>query len=220
MLNAVQTNGEYIRKEVNDISNEVIVSKALSMFKGNVVRAVGHYFFITRYVLDLANLMYAQEAEFGGSDLGSEATPNKKQVEFVSKNMWTFARVIAVYAQSPSDFKMKMEQLTPAIITDEQMDSVLSTHQYDKVDLFDNLPDGFIGSPIYSVRLVFAQWEADRYRQLKDKKKLLELRSLHLKILTEQGTGDVSTERELSYLQKRVTDIDYKLAKIEESVHV
>ena len=87
-----------------------------------------------------------------------------------------------------------------------------------KIDLFDNLPTGFIGSPIYTVGLVFAQWEADRHKELKDKKKLLELRLLHLRLLQEQGKGDANQEKEITYLQRRVTDIDYKVSKIESSL--
>lgn len=88
----------------------------------------------------------------------------------------------------------------------------------DHVDLFANLPQGFVGSPIYSIRLIFAQWEADRYRGLKDRKKMMELRLLHLTLLKENGNTDVDVEKEIIYLQKRVSDIDFNLDKIEASI--
>lgn len=67
---------------------------------------------------------------------------------------------------------------------------------------------------------MFATWEAQRYQSLKDKKKLLELRYLHLKMLQESGNSDANMEKDIMYLQKRCTDIQYKLTKIEESVDV
>ena len=206
-------NAKVIKTEVEDISNEVIVSKALSIYKGNVVRAVEHYFFMTRYALDLLNYLYTLEAIHGGVDLQKEAMPNAKQIEFVTKNMWIFARMTSVYGQDPAKFKGILGNLSHAAIA--TVDEAYSNYKADTVDIFDDLPSGFIGSPIYTVRLIYSQWEADRYKQLKDKKKLLELRSLHLKLIQEQGGGDLNTERELAYLQKRITDIDYKVAKIE-----
>lgn len=217
LFRAIEINGLYLKKEVEDISNEIIVSKALTAFKSNVLRGVEHYFFLTRYALDLLNYLYALEAQFGGVELSKSAQPNDKQVQFIVKNLWIFSRLLPVYGQDRYKFKTKMESLSMAVINQDQMQDALDTYDHGKLDLFNNLPVGFIGSPIYTVRLIWAQWEADRYKQLKDKKKLLELRCLHLKILKEQGQADLNTERELEYLQKRVTDIDYKVAKIEES---
>lgn len=213
----MQQNAELIKKELNDLSNEVIVSKALTAFKGNVLRAVEHYCFATRYALDLVNHLYTLEAQFGGVELSKSAVPNAKQIEFIEKNLWVFARITSVYGLEYNDFKSKLHALTTVVVNQDQLEDALSAYELKKLDLFDNLPIGFIGSPIYTVRLVWAQWEADRYNQLKDKKKLLELRLLHLKLIKEQGGSDLNTERELEYLQKRVTDIDYKTAKIEES---
>lgn len=216
LFKAMLQNAELVKKELNDLSNEVIVSKALTAFKGNVLRAVEHYFFTTRYALDLINYLYTLEAQHGGIELSKEAVPNKKQVEFIEDNLWIFARLNSVYGLDYNAFKSKLNALTLVVVDQDQLDDALSAYGHNKLDLFDNLPVGFIGSPIYTVRLVWAQWEADRYKQLKDKKKLLELRLLHLKLIKEQGGSDINTERELEYLQKRVTDIDYKTAKIEE----
>lgn len=216
VLTNLTENAKLIKTEVQDISNEVIVSQALTIYKGNVVRAVEHYFFMTRYALDLLNYLYSLEAINGGVQLNKEAVPNAKQVEFITKNLWIFARMTSVYGQEPAKFKGVLENLSHAAIA--TVDEAYNAYKADTVDIFDDLPSNFIGSPIYTVRLIYAQWEADRYKQLKDKKKLLELRSLHLKLIQEQGNGDLSTERELAYLQKRITDIDYKVAKIEESV--
>lgn len=211
-------NVQLVKKEVEDISNEVIVSQALTAYRSNILRAVEHYFFATRFALDFLNHLYTLEAIHGGIDLVKEARPNAKQTEFVEKNLWIFARIVSVYGQTPENFSNLLEDISKITINQTNVEDALDVYRNTKIDMFDDLPSGFMGSPIYTVRLIFSQWEADRYKQLKDKKKLLELRSLHLKLLNEQGTGDMNTERELTYLQKRITDIDYKISKIEGSV--
>lgn len=214
----VKVNGDYLLKEISDAVNDVVVSGALTAYKANLLRAVAHYYFMTRFALDLANFMFIAEAEESGMELGKDYKLNNKQKEFIVKNLWVYARMLAVYGQDHDDFKAKLESIDEITLPKDQVDEVVDIYNSDKVDVFNNLPNGFIGSPIYSIRLVFAQWEADRYKNLKDKKKLLELRFLHLKLMKEQSQSDINVEKEIEYLQKRITDIDYKLAKIEESV--
>lgn len=214
----VAQNGQSLRKEIVDISNEVIVTQAITAAKSNVIRAVGHYYFITKFALDLLNYIYVLESEYAKVDLPKDAKPNAKQVENLHKNLWIYARLLAVYGSEPKHFIDELESISRITLPKEKVDEVVADYKGEKVDLFDNLPDGFIGSPIYTVRLIFAQWEADRYKQLKDKKKLLELRYLHLRMVQEQGGGDVNTEKEMEYLQKRITDIDYKTSKIEDGL--
>lgn len=214
----VKINGDYLLKEISDAVNDVVVSGALTAYKANLLRAVAHYYFLTRFALDLANFFFTVEAEEAGMELGKDYRLNNKQKEFITKNLWIYARMLAVYGQDHDAFKSKLEAIDEITLPKDQVDEVVDVYNSDKVDVFDNLPNGFIGSPIYSIRLVFAQWEADRYKNLKDKKKLLELRFLHLKLMKEQSQSDINVEKEIEYLQKRITDIDYKLAKIEESV--
>lgn len=215
----IKINGEYLFKEINDSVNDVVVSQALTAYKANLLRAVGHYYFMTKFALDLANFLYVVEAENGNIDLSKEYKLNKKQKEFVTKNVWIFARMVALYGENHDVFKNRLGDIIEVMLPKEEVDNVVDIYNAEKIDIFNNLPSEFIGSPIYSIRLIFAQWEADRYRELKDKKKLLELRYLHMKLMKEQGQSDVNMEKEIEHLQSRITTIDYQLSKIEDSVN-
>lgn len=214
----VKINGDYIYNEMSETLNDVIVSSALSAYKANILRSGGHLYFITRYALDFANYLFTVEMENSGADVNEDYLLNKKQKEFVEKNMWIYARIVSIYGDEHKDFVNKFEKLGDVIINKETAETVLNGYDSDKVDISSVIPDGFVGSPIYSVRQVFAQWEADRYKTIKDKKRLLELRYLHLKTMMEQGTSDVAIEKEINFLQKQITSMDYKLSKIERSV--
>lgn len=214
----VKINGDFLLKEISDAVNDVVVSGALTAYKANLLRSVAHYYFMTRFALDLANYFYVVEAEHSGMDLGKDYKLNNKQKQFVEENMWIYARMLAVYGQDHDEFKSKLESINEITLPKDKVDEVIDIYNSNKVDIFDNLPNGFIGSPIYSIRLAFAQWEAQRYRNLKDKKKLLELRYLHLKLMKEDNTSDINIEKEIEYLQKRLTDIDFELSKIEKDI--
>ena len=214
----VKANGDYILREVSDSVNDVVVSQALTAYKANLLRAVAHYYFMSRFALDLANFIYVNEVEEAGSDLTKEGRLNNKQREFITKNVWVYARMLSVYGSDHATFKDRIGSIEEITLPKEQIEEVVDAYNSDKVDVFNNLPQGFIGSPIYSIRLIFAEWEATRYQHLKNQKKLLELRLLHLKLLKENGQSDVILEKEIVYLQKRTTDVDHQLAKIEEDV--
>lgn len=220
MLTQVQSNAGVIQKGIMEATNEVIVTHAMTALRANSIRAAGHLYFMTRYAVDLANMFYIEEVEASGAEMRDEAMLNKKQRAFITENVWIFARLMGVYAEAGDSLSERMGELTGAVLPRESSDEVLAAYGHDKVDIFSTLPNNFIGSPIYSVRLVFAQWEADRYIHLKDKKRLLELRVLHLRLLKEEGQFSPAMEKELGHLQRRVTDIDFKIAKIEEDVEM
>ena len=215
----IKTNGEYILKELGDSVNDVIVSGALTAYKAVLLRSVSDYYFLTRYAGDLINYIYVLEAEDTGLDLSAAYGLNKKQREFIVKNAWIYARLLAVYGDDTAAFKERIANVGDITLPKEEVDKALDSYDSSKVDIINNIPSGFMGSPFYSIRLIFAQWEADRYKSLKDKRRLLELRFLHLTLLREQNQTDVKLEKDIAYLQQQLTTMDYKLAKIEESVN-
>lgn len=215
LMSNAKVNGDLILKEISDSINDTIMSQALTAYKINLLRCVPHYYFMTRYALDLLNFLYIKEIEHAKLETGKGYAINKKQEEFLVKNAWMFSRLISLYGSDPDHFKKQSESLSNVTVPKDAVEEVVQQFSSDKLDIFNNLPNGFIGSPIYSIRLVFAQWEADRYRSLKNKRKLLELRLLHLKLQKEQGISDSNIESEIIYLQQTVTDMDFKLTKIE-----
>lgn len=215
----VKINGDFLYKEISDAVNDVIVSQAITAAKANLLRAVAHYNFMTRFGMDLVNFFYVNESENSGMEFSKEYKLNKKQSEFIVKNLWIFARLLAVYGDDHNAFKDKINKIENITLPKDSVDEVIDSYNSDKLDVFDNLPSNFIGSPIYSVRLIYAQWEADRYKNIKDKKKLLELRYLHLKLVAQQNQTDVNLEKQIEALQKRIVDYDYTLSKIEEDIH-
>lgn len=214
----VKVNGDFVFDKIGESLNDVVISRALSAYKANILRSGGHLYFITRYAMDLANYIYTLEVENSSTEVDSDFLLNKKQRVFVEDNMWIFARLLSVYGDVHEEFKKKIDLLGDVVLNEETSEIVTGGYEPAKLDIFNTLPDGFIGSPIYTVRMVFAQWEADRYKSLKDKKRLMELRYLHLMALKDQGNSDIGVEKEINYLQKQVTDMDYKLSKIERSI--
>ena len=219
LFSNVQTNGEYLLREIDDALNDVIVSHALTAYKANIMRSPAHFYFMSKFALDMANYIYVNEALAAGLKVDGDYKLNKKQIEMVEKNLWIFVKLVNVYGDDPKHFKENLDRVGNITLSKDGAEEAVTAFNSDELDITSTVPNGFIGSPIYSIRLVFAQWEADRYRTLKDRKKLLELRKLHLEVLRSQGQSDLSIEKDINYLQKRITDIDYSLSKIEDGLN-
>lgn len=214
----VRVNGEWLLGEISGGLNDVVMSQALNTFNANLMRSVPHFSFLTKYAMDLLNYLYIKETEYAGIELESDAKMKKVQEKFVTDNMDNFAKLIAVYGDEPKHFEKTMNTITRFKVPQDRIEEIVETHKGSNIDLFDNLPSGFVGSPIYSIRLIFAEWSANRHKRNKDLRKLLELRLLHYKLAREQGNGDVNTEKEIAYLSKRIESLDYTIAKQEEGV--
>lgn len=218
LFSNARINGEWLLKEISDGLNDVVMSQALNTYNANLMRSVPHFYFVTKYASDLLSFIYIKESEQAGLEPDNDSRLNKKQEEFLTKNTKIFARIMASLGNEPNDFIKEYDSIVRYNVPQEKVEELVHQHRGEKIDLFNNLPVGFVGSPIYSIRLIYATWEANRVRALRDKKRLLDLRLANYKLMKENGTSDINVEKEISYLQKRVTDIDYKLARMEEDL--
>ena len=76
-------------------------------------------------------------------------------------------------------------------------------------------PNGFINNPFYHIRMWFVDREIEKLEALKDKKKLIELRIMELKIEEKSGSdGDLS--KQIEYYEDKLAAIEYKIQKLEE----
>jgi hypothetical protein len=213
----VKANAEMLLKELEDNFSNTVVTSALTAKKAFVLRSVGHFSFLSKYATSALNYIYVFEALELNSELDDSYKLVKSQIADIEKNLWVFSRLLSVYATTTETFRENFNHLKEITINAET-ESAVSLYEANEIDFIDNISSGFVGSPIYSVKLVFAQWEASRYKELKDSSKLLQLRYLHYKLLKESGNTDLNVERELENLAKRVSDYDYEIAKMQEGL--
>jgi len=75
--------------------------------------------------------------------------------------------------------------------------------------------DGFINNPIYHVRVWLVDNDIKEYENLKDKKRLLELRLAELKIAN-SGTRNPKLKKQIEYYEDKISGTEYKITKLSE----
>ena len=74
---------------------------------------------------------------------------------------------------------------------------------------------GFIGNPIYHVKMWLIDNQVNRYEVLKERKKLTELKILDLKA-RQNGENDAKLQKAIEYHENRLESIEHQIRKIEQ----
>lgn len=218
-LKLVETNANalagYLDKELPD----TLVSEAIGARQAVLVRAVANISFISSYSLSLLNYLYTVEAAGRDTEINESLLLSKSDMTYVERNFNNFVKLLNIYGiddKKFTDFVIKV----PDVLLTDRTSEVVSGVIGGGFDFAEKQGlAGFVGSPIYKVRLMVAQWQVSRYEAAKAKKQQLELRLLYLEN-QQKNKKDPLVEREISHLQDRIDKLSAKLSETEEELGV
>ena len=215
----LRTNADFILKQVELIASRDMVSQAMTAQKAILVRAAEHMSFCTRFASDALNLIYDSESgKVMDKSSHEELAIPKQSRERIVRQMATFGRLMTIYGVDPSLFSKSYVKVPDLLLSVDTVEIVSQTYNEAEIDPFrGTLQAGFIGSPIYHIRMVIADWQTRRFKAAEDKKKALELRLLHLKNQSE-GNSSAALEKEIQYTQDRIDKYDRYISEVEEDL--
>lgn len=77
-----------------------------------------------------------------------------------------------------------------------------------------NFGNNFINNPFYHIRMWLVDRDMEKLEALKDKRRLVELRLMELKM--ERNSGDDSLQGQIEYYEEKLASLDYKIEKLQE----
>ncbi len=213
----IETNLGFLEGMSDSLFSEKIMTSTITYKKTVLIRASDYIGFASIYSLNLLTLIYFYENKNYDKDGYQSAEMPKVRIEKIRNNVTNFARILATYSIKPSEFEKDYKEIPDVKIDDDFINTLesMKEKQFDKFDV--PLTSQFEGNPIYHYRLMFAEWQANRYKTNKEKKKYLELRLMQLKMKA-NGETDPGLEKEIDYLESRISKLDYWLHKQEDSV--
>lgn len=209
---------EYLEDQVEKLMERDSIREGLSAKKAVLIRAGEAVSFISRYSVDLLSYLYAAEAI--DADKGSEESVEltADQIDFVQKNAVRFACALSNYGVPLEDFKKLYVPIPDVFVSQNSASGLQASFDEHEVDpFFGDMMSGFVGNPIYHIRLIAANWQAARYTAAKEKKASLELRLLHLQMLKEKKNTP-QLERDIGITQDRINKLERDMRRQEESV--
>ena len=192
-----------------------ILTDGLTVRSAFVLRAASNMSLITRYLLALLNYLYTVEAKHFDVQLEPGLEICKAEMKYVDANFVRFSKLFSEYTVPLQDIVGKL----PDIFLSKQAENAIKgSIQAGNLDpLAQSGVSGFVGNPIYRIRLIYAKWQNDRYESAKAKKQQLELRLLYLQMQKDEATDPIVV-KEIERLQARIETHDRYLREVEESV--
>lgn len=214
-LKVCRANLGVLEEAIEKLLEETSVTEVITARKAIMLRAAEQFSFISRFATDFLNLVYTYEhIERGINTIEVSVYASK----FVIPNIANFARLLETYSRDTDMFTQQLDAVPEVIINKKGYEAITSLHKRDTIEPFNNAAlVNFQMNPIYHFRLMIAEWQTNRYKSYKDKKKALELKLLNLKLLND-GKKDIKVEKEITYIEERVASLEYSIAKMQESV--
>lgn len=194
-----------------------IISDGLTIRSAFVVRAASNVSLVTRYLMALLNYLYTVEAQHYDISLEPGLEICKAEMKYVDQNFVRFAKLFSEYSVSPADFKKLIGEV-PEVFVNQKTENAVAGFFGKSPDPYESYGvSGFVGNPIYRVRLIIAKWQNDRYESAKAKKQQLELRLLYLQMQKDEKKDPVVVN-EIQRLQDRIEGYDKYLREVEENI--
>lgn len=214
-----------LEKVVEQFSNvveksfeETTIADGLSILKLNAIKVMDSAAFISRYALHFLNYVYTVETAAKMKDenyVKDHISPG--QTKWINDNFLNFCQLLSALGISEEKAKKLIEDAPDVIlgINPEEITATLGESVVNPLGIMGFSPSS--SNPIYHIRLMIAQYQANRYKEAVDLKTVLELRLLNLKRKND-GTYDAKLEKEIEYTQSRVDSLSEKIRSVEESV--
>jgi len=195
-----------------ELSDNILAS-SINAKDMTITKIVEDITFITLYILDLLDYVFTQG--------GDQAYPPFKYREIVTKAM-SFSMVLSYYTKTQLnqlvDAIPDMEDTKVNVITGKS--SMIGIAFKDAMRKLHGMPGvtGFVGNPIYSIRMWLVDKEIAKYQVLKSKRKLLEARLLEAKLAEQSSPNDKEKAKQrevIEYYTGEIVDIESKIERTE-----
>lgn len=214
---------EFLQKNLTFLSNNIdkyidkdVLSQGLTAQSAFVIRSVSHMSILTRYLSSLLNFVYVAESEHLDNDLIPELDLSKAERNYIDHNFENFCKLMSKYGVAEGNWKDMIAKMPAIYVSPSNKDAAADFYRGMEMDPLEQVGlSGFVGSAIYSARMVFARWQQDRYDAAQAKKQQLQLRLLYLQMQA-NDEKDPTLENEIRILQDRIESLEDRIRREEE----
>lgn len=211
-------NTNFIKEQIEITLEKNIINDGLSAKKVSLIRSAEYMSFLTKYLGDFLNYVYVNEAIAKDSIIKESMELSPASIKYVNQNLLRFARIFSDYSIDPDDYKKLYAKIPEISLSSKTENSINGLYTEKEIDPYSSgLVSHFSYNPIYHIRMVIAEWQTNRYNANKEKKKILELRLLYLK-MKKDDKNDAALEKEINYLQGRIDNLERKMRDVEDSL--
>jgi len=210
ILEEINKSSKKIESLVDNELNDVVTDKTATVKDAAIIKLINDINIITMYTNDFLYVILLK-GDTENTDL-TKATLNT-----IQDNIPTYANILKQFSRDFSKQLDNISKLSDDLINVEPkkipfLEKLLSK----KGSTIDTVnTDSFNGNPIYHIRIWLTDKDIAKYELLKDKKKLIELKLLELKLKQKQEDNPKLAKR-IEYYENKIAKIEYQIARYEE----
>ena len=218
---AILTNAVSVLDVVAELSKKMYSDReaniSLTYSKATLLRLIECSEFTGDYSRKFLNYIYLEEAKEADAEIDIKLSPNEEK--WIDDGFFDFCLALNVLKLDVAIIRKHLAELPDASITESTERVFPSTLGYKRID-----PFGFNGFsvkyyPLYRIGMFVAEWQANKYNEAKAELEQLQLQQLHLKKL-QDGKPDAKLEKTIAYNQTRLSDMYFKVSKLEKEYGV
>ena len=207
----IQDNKDTLIAIIKSNCPSVITVKTLTFKQAATLKVVNDLTSMSLFVLDLVNAFLALETGNGTSNL------SKAQLASLDACSRDFVAVFDSYYKKLNKLIKDLKDVSAELINQSESDTtnnIISSTNGKQIDLPSDT-NGFLGNPIYHIRMWFVERSLAKLQILEDKKKLIELRIQQIRA-NEKNLPDEQIAKMINYYEEELSNIEYKITKIKE----
>lgn len=187
-------------------SSTVITDKSMSVKDAAIIKLVDDISSMALYTMDLVTCVLA--------DAGDTSFP-KIKFKQLKEGLPSFAELYANYSKNFEKNLEAIVKLDDTVLTRDTNVAMVDA-KLSKSNFTPPSPTGFINNPFYHIRMWLVDRDLRKLELLRDKKKLVELRLMELKLEARSG-GDQDLTKQIEYYEEKLSSLEYDIQKLEEA---
>lgn len=188
----------------------IVTEATVTGMTGVTIKVVTDVTSMASFILDFLNFAISSESNSGKM--------TRVQIERIKSGMGTFMELFKVYNNTFPIIEKELPNVSNEILNFDQPNLGMLNILLAKTGKVIKIPTshGFVGNPIYHIRLWMMDREIEKYEADKDRKKLLELKVLGLQMDKEaDGVDKNKINKQIDYYEEKIQDLEYKISKFE-----
>ena len=187
----------------------IVTEATVTGFTGSIIKIVTDLSSMSNFILDFVNYALAEDGA---------GKSTRIQVERVKNGMATFMDLFKAYNGSLKSIEKDLPNVSNEILNFDQPNLSMINILLGKTGKMIKLPvtSGFIGNPIYHIRMWMMDRDIEKYEANKDRKRTLELKVLALNMDKSADGVDLNkVNKQIEYYEEKIQDLEYKISKFE-----
>jgi hypothetical protein len=191
-----------------------VSGNGLTYKQATIVKYCDAMFLVAKYARKFLNWVYVMETSPYMSSKKVTDSISKYELEWLETTFVDFCNALKSTSSDSSKVASSFESIPEIQVSASDPESLKVTIGESKLD---PLKLGFIASkanPIYYVRMLVAEYQVRRYKEMKEELSLIQLRRMNLEKL-KAGRSDANLERQIEYVESRVQDLSFQISEME-----